>query len=148
MNKLAATLRVAIASSLLIYLNTLTVMFLPYCNISPFFIQLGFVALCTISILVSFAAILHKNRSVFQSVLRWFFTLVFFVGFFLLSAYTGLVELLCNLFNINTNSSADNASGLLTLSYFFVVFISGFLIVLWKLSTILLRKLTARRKTP
>lgn len=147
MNKTVASLLMSIVSGLLLYICTLAIMFLPYCNASSLIFWFGFVVLCTIGILIPSMPILYRNRSVLQSVLRWLFTLAFFVGFFLLSAHVGLVVFLEDLFNFSVYSSSENISGLLLVNYLLVVFISSFVIVLGKIATILfLRFFTNSKK--
>ena len=141
MTKTAISLLVAMSSGLLIYINNVLVMFLPYGRASLFIFRLSFIALCAIGVLIASVAILYSNHSVFQTALRWFFTVVFFAGVFLFSAYSGLVEFLYSLLELSANSVAENTSGMLTVSYIFVVFATSLLIALGKIISIFLNRM-------
>lgn len=142
MTKTATSLLAAMSSGLLIYINNVLVMFLPYGRASLFIFRLSFIALCAIGVVIaSVAIILYSNHSVFQTALRWFFTVVFFAGVFLLSAYSGLVAFLYSLLELSANSVAENTSGMLTVSYIFVVFATSLLIALGKIISIFLNRM-------
>ena len=146
MTKTATSLLAAMSSGLLIYINNVLVMFLPYGRVSLFIFRNRFIALCAIGVLIASVAILYSNHSVFQTALRWFFTVVFFAGVFLLSAYSGLVAFLYSLLELSANSVAENTSGMLTVSYIFVVFATSLLIALGKIISIFLRRMKATDK--
>ena len=69
MNKTTTSLLVGISSSLLIYINSLVVMFLLYYDTSLFIFRFAFFALFAIGIIISSVAILYNNHSVLQSAL-------------------------------------------------------------------------------
>ena len=147
MNRTAISLLLAIPTGLFAYINYLAVIILPYCNASSIMFQFCFMSLCVLGALISIIAILYKNHSLLQFALRWVLILVFFVIYFLIGAHVGLVGILCNCFDLSINSSSDNISGMLAVSYIFVVFIASLIIALGKIATTSLMKFISERKT-
>ena len=110
-----------IISGIALYVLNLICSMLPYVPVSTH----TFFAVFSVTIVIGAAIILvlvFKNREKFrETLLRLILSFISVVGLVIINGHIGTVRILHQVLGFNPNSSADNASGMLSLTFFAIM---------------------------
>lgn len=131
----------AMPGAILLYIIETISSFFLFINIHIELFQSLFIIsiICGVSVVV--CAVFYKNVLTRWIALRFFVFWFLYCFIFIVNGYIGTINLLYNIFGVNSSSSNDNASGLLTLTYLTIVFIISVFV------TIIKAKQTERKHT-
>lgn len=94
---------------------------LPYGSLGDSYQSIVFVILIALSTIVMVITILYKNKSIIVGFVRAIITFSTIVFLFILGGNSGVIISIHNLLGVSSNSSSDNISGLLIVTYIFVL---------------------------
>ena len=110
-----------IVSGVILYVLSLVCAELPYLNIS----DQTFCTLYAISIIIGAAtivALVFKNREIiWVTLLQLVFMFMSLSCLFVINGYLGTIRFMHELFGISANSTTDNVSGMLSLTFFAIM---------------------------
>lgn len=119
------TLFYSVNSALLLYFFTI-VEDVVYCVYSLSVISNSMVSIyILLGIFTTFVTVLYKFKSIIDSIIRYVVMVVAYILFLILGGTVKLIPLLRSLLNISVNSYVDNMFGMVLLSFFTAVVISG-----------------------
>ncbi len=79
---------------------------------------------------ITLYTLIVRNPSILHAIFRGTLMLGFFTFLLICNGYLGTIGSLQNTLCINTNSATDSASGMLSMTLFFVVFVTGVIAIL------------------
>lgn len=119
------TLFYSVNSALLLYFFTI-VEDVVYCVYSLSVISNSMVSIyILLGIFTTIVTVLYKFKSIIDSIIRYAVMVVAYILFLILGGTVKLIPLLRSLLNISVNSYVDNMFGMVLLSFFTAVVISG-----------------------
>lgn len=94
---------------------------LPYVGLGNSYQSIVFIILIALSAVVIVVTVLYKNKSTIVGLVRAITAFCTIAFLFILGGYSGVIISMHNLFGVSSNSSSDNVSGMLIVTYIFVL---------------------------
>ena len=94
---------------------------LPYMKVSSPLYESWLITSIIIGIIISFFVILYKKSSLLEMVFRFIVMVGMYIVIMIVNGHIGVIRFFYNSLGLNMSSASDNASGLLTVTFWIVI---------------------------